>query len=115
MNSRRDRLKRAIALGVPIAFGSDAYASAPGETRAMSSLGVLRSYLDAGMSPMAVIQAATINAARLLQRDGELGFVGPQALADIIAVDGDPIADPPSLAKIRFVMMDGTVVRGPTP
>jgi imidazolonepropionase-like amidohydrolase len=42
-----------------------------------------------------------------------LGFVGPSAKADVIAVQGDPLADVKALGKVTFVMKDGKVYRGP--
>ena len=61
-----DRLTRAIKGGVRIAYGSDEYYNAPGRTRGQSSLLTLQAYQEAGMAPIDVIRAATINAADLL-------------------------------------------------
>ena len=66
---------------------------------------------SAGLSPVQVLQAATLNAARLLNREGRLGVLKPGALADIIAVDGDLEHDIHALEHVRFVMKDGTVYR----
>lgn len=64
-----------------------------------------------GMSPMAAIQSATSRAAEMLDAKGDLGVVAPGAYADIIAVNGDPLAGIEALANVRFVMKDGKVYR----
>jgi imidazolonepropionase-like amidohydrolase len=66
-----------------------------------------------GMSPMQAIQAATIHAAELLNWRDRIGSVEAGKFADIVAVQGDPLADITSLEKVDFVMKDGTVVRRP--
>jgi imidazolonepropionase-like amidohydrolase len=63
------------------------------------------------MSPMDAIQSATSRAAVMLDMEGKIGVVVPGALADIIAVDGDPLRDIKVLEKVDFVMKDGSVFR----
>jgi len=58
---------------------------------------------------LAVLQAATLNASRLLGLEGKIGVIKPKASADIIAVDGDPAGDIHALERVRFVMKQGTV------
>ena len=65
--------------------------------------------VEFGMTPMQAIQSATLRAAELLGQEGELGVVAAGARADIIAVDGDPLADVGVLKNVRFVMKDGAV------
>lgn len=65
---------------------------------------------DHGASAMAAIQAATSAAARLLGLDAEIGTVEPGKRADLVLVDGDPLADLRRLAAPRFVMQGGLVV-----
>jgi imidazolonepropionase-like amidohydrolase len=108
-NAIGDRLRRAIAAGVPIAAGSDNYIDfriPQGE----AAKHVLQAYAEEGMKPLAVLQAATIGAATLLGNT-RLGVVKPGALADIIAIEGDPLSDIKALERVRFVMKDGTVYR----
>src|SRR5580704_12852402 len=107
----RDRLNRAITLGVRIAFGSDEYYDVPGRTRGQASLLPLEAYQNDGMSPLDVIRAATINAAGLIGWGDRLGVIEAGKRADIIAVDGDPLKDVRALEHARFVMKDGVVIR----
>ena len=102
-----DRLTRAIKGGVRIAYGSDEYYNAPGRTRGQSSLLTLQAYQEAGMSPIDVIRAATINAADLLGSADRVGAIEAGKLADIIAVDGDPLKDVKDFQRVRFVMKGG--------
>ncbi len=61
-----------------------------------------------------VLASATTTAARLLQREGELGVLAPGALGDLLVVDGDPLADVTVLARpqesLRHVVQGGRVV-----
>ncbi|HUK87939.1 MAG TPA: amidohydrolase family protein, partial [Terriglobales bacterium] len=57
------------------------------------------------------IRTATSNAAELLDRKGKLGVIAPGAFADIIAVQGDPLADIRVLEHVGFVMKDGSVFK----
>jgi imidazolonepropionase-like amidohydrolase len=59
---------------------------------------------------MAAIQAATSAASRLLGLDAEVGTIEPGRLADVILVEGDPLADLRRLAAPRLVMQGGRVV-----
>ena len=63
------------------------------------------------MTPMGAIQAATVNAADLLGLSAEIGTLEAGKRADIVAVDGDPLADVSVLTSMDFVMRDGRVYR----
>jgi len=65
----------------------------------------------AGMPPLDVIRAITVNAAETLGWQDRIGSVEPGKFADLVAVDGDPLADIIGLERVRFVMKDGQVVR----
>jgi imidazolonepropionase-like amidohydrolase len=108
--SNQDRLRRAVAAGVPIAYGSDEYYDIPGFTRGQASLKTLESYAQSGMTPLQVIQAATINGADLIGAK-HLGSIEKPKAADLIAVTGDPLTDVTLLGKVQFVMLRGRVVR----
>lgn len=107
----RDRLRRAIKAGVPIAAGSDMYYMVQGKTRGQASLTMLRAYSEAGMAPLEIIRAATINAATLLGAEPVLGSLEASKLADIVAVEGDPLKDITELERVRFVMKGGKIVK----
>jgi imidazolonepropionase-like amidohydrolase len=63
------------------------------------------------MSPMDAIKSATSSAANLLEMKGDIGVIAPGAFADIIAVQGDPLANIDALKNAMFVMKDGNVFR----
>jgi imidazolonepropionase-like amidohydrolase len=107
----RERLARAIKAGVRIAAGSDEYYQAPGKTRGQTSLLMFRAYAEAGMPPLEIIRAATVNAAELLGWQNRIGTIEPGRFADIIAVEGDPLKDIAELERVRFVMKGGTVIK----
>ena len=64
-----------------------------------------------GLPPLVAIQAATVNAADLLGWSDRVGTLEPGKFADIVAVDGDPVADVTTLEHVRFVMKGGEVIR----
>ena len=98
--------ERAHAAGVPIAFGTDCGVCPHGDN-AME----FQYMVEAGMSPADALRSATINAARLLRQEDQLGQLRPGFLADVIAVEGDPLNDVGMLMDVRFVMRDGRVYR----
>ena len=103
----RDRLQRAIAAGVTIVAGSDMYIDMQ-RPQGEAAKRVLFAYLEAGMKPAQILQAATINAARLFGNP-RLGAIKAQTFADIIAVEGNPADDFNAIEKVRFVMKNGKV------
>jgi imidazolonepropionase-like amidohydrolase len=66
--------------------------------------------VNAGLTPLRALKAATSVAAELLGRD-DLGVLAPGKLADIVAMPGDPLTDISVTAKVDFVMKDGVVYR----
>jgi imidazolonepropionase-like amidohydrolase len=110
--SNSERLARAVKAGVRIAAGSDEYYNVPGKTRGQASLMMFRAYASAGMTPLEIIRAATINAADLLAGERALfGSLETGKFADIIAVEGDPLKDITELERVRFVMKGGVVIK----
>jgi imidazolonepropionase-like amidohydrolase len=87
------------------------YYMVQGKTRGQASLTMLRAYSEAGMAPLEIIRAATINAATLLGAEPVLGSLEASKLADIVAVEGDPLKDITELERVRFVMKGGKVVK----
>jgi len=106
-----ERLKRAVAAGVPIAAGSDEYYQMGKRTRGESSTLIYESYRDSGMTPWQIIQATTVNDAELLGWQDRIGSIEAGKLADIVAIAGDPTQDVTELEKVKFVMKGGEVVR----
>lgn len=95
---------RAYRAGVKIAFGTDQGVGPHGENA--------REFIymvEAGMPPMKALQSATLEAARLLGVDNDLGTLEPGKLADIVAVPGDPLADISVMTQVHFVMKAGKI------
>jgi imidazolonepropionase-like amidohydrolase len=67
--------------------------------------------VELGMTPMQAIQSATSRAAELLEKKGRLGVIAPGAVADVVAVYGDPLANIKTLENVGFVMKDGKVFK----
>jgi imidazolonepropionase-like amidohydrolase len=111
IDAGRERLARARKFGVPIAAGSDEYFAIPGQTRGQSARLIFHAYADAGMQPLDILRAATVNAADLLGWGDQLGTLEPGKYADLIAVPGDPLADITELDRVGFVMKGGVVAR----
>jgi imidazolonepropionase-like amidohydrolase len=112
LHAGRDRLQRALKAGVPIAAGSDNYIEM-GMPQGVASRRVLFAYIEAGMSPVQVLQAATVNAGRLLRYDDLIGVLKPNAYADIIAVEGNPLDDFSAMERVVWVMKRGTIYKSP--
>ena len=109
--SNNIRLMRAVKAGVRIAAGSDEYYQEPGKTRGEAAKLMFHAYSQAGMTPLQIIQAATVNAAELLAGErAPFGSIEKGKFADIIAVSGDPLKDISVLDKIAFVMKGGSVI-----
>lgn len=101
---------RAHRAGVKIAFGTDSGVSPHGENAREFVYMV-----EAGMTPLAAIQAATVEAAKLLRVQDRLGSLEPGKIADIIAVRGDPLQRIDVMLDVPFVMKDGRVYEMPAP
>ena len=97
---------RAYKTGVKIAFGTDSGVSAHGENWREFVL-----MTGAGMSAMEAIRSATMEAAKLLRIDDRLGSVEIDKIADLVAVEGDPLEDISIMGDVRFVMKEGVVFK----
>ncbi|HYP01573.1 MAG TPA: amidohydrolase family protein [Pyrinomonadaceae bacterium] len=112
MSGSRERLARAIKMGVRISAGSDSYYAEPNQTRGQTSKLMFRAYADSGMTPLEIIRAATVNNAELFAGERALfGAIETGKFADLIAVAGDPLKDITELESVRFVMKGGAVVK----
>jgi imidazolonepropionase-like amidohydrolase len=100
--------RKQLAAGVPIAMGSDV-GPFPHGTQGREFVLMVKY----GMTPLAAIQAGTINGAKLLGWQGQIGELKAGYKADIVAVPGNPLDDISELQKVSFVMKDGTVYRKP--
>lgn len=97
---------KAYKAGVKIAFGTDAGVYKHGRNWLEFVY-----MIEAGMKPMDAIQSATIHAADLLGMKDQLGSIEAGKLADIVAVDGDPLKDAQVFGKVVFVMKDGVIYK----
>jgi imidazolonepropionase-like amidohydrolase len=104
--AQRESFRRATKAGVKMVFGSDAAIYPHGDNGRQFSRMVTY-----GMTPMQAIQAATINSATLLQQQGSLGQIKSGYLADIVAVDGNPINNISLMENVTFVMKDGVIYK----
>ena len=102
----RKNTGKAFAAGVKVAFGTDAAVYPHG-----LNAGEFHVYVQLGMTPLASIQTATINAADLLGPKFQVGSLEPGKFADVIAVDGDPTKDVTILEHVKFVMKSGAVYK----
>ena len=97
---------KAYKAGVKVAFGTDA-----GVFRHGVNALEFQYMIEAGMPPLEAIRAATLNAADLLDQKENLGAIETGKLADLVAVEGDPLQDIKVLQRVRFVMKQGAVVK----
>lgn len=102
----KKNVSHAFQRGVRVAFGTDAGVYPHGlNAREFNSL------VQAGLSPLAAIQAATLNAADLLGWTDKVGSIEPGKWADIVAVDDDPLQDVRKLEGVKFVMKGGQIIK----
>jgi imidazolonepropionase-like amidohydrolase len=103
---QRENFKKAVAMGVPIAFGSDSGVY-PHGLNARQFAYMVRY----GMTPMQAIRSATSDAAKLMQRDQDVGSITPGRYADMIAVEGDPMQDIRVLERVAGVIKGGVELK----
>ncbi len=101
-----DEFRKQLAAGIPIAAGSDV-GPFPHGTQARE----FELMVKYGMTPLAALQAGTLNGAKLLDWEGRIGTLKPGCFADVIAVPGNPLQDIGVLRKVDFVMKGGVVYR----
>jgi imidazolonepropionase-like amidohydrolase len=103
---QRETFRAAHAAGVKMLFGTDAGVYPNGNNALQFA-----TMVQWGMTPIEAIEAATRSAAEALDKTGDVGAIAPGRYGDIIAVDGDPLADVRALQTVAFVMKGGVVVK----
>jgi imidazolonepropionase-like amidohydrolase len=106
--AKRASFKAALAAGVTMCVGGDVGVYPHGDDARELELMV-----EYGMTPLAVMKAATSGNAKLLHWEERVGRVAPGLLADLVAVAGDPTRDIRAARRVTFVMKGGAVVRAP--
>ncbi len=101
----RESLRKAIAAGVKIAFGTDAAVFPHGENAKEFAV-----YVKFGMTPLEALRTATVHAADLLGKD-DRGSIAAGKLADLVAMPGDPLQDITATERVSWVMLGGRVLR----
>jgi len=100
----------AIEEGVNIALGTDQLPAEPNDGTTATAREA-QYYVEAGMTPLQALRSATIEPARMLGADHEIGSLEVGKFADIVAVDKDPSKDITALQNILFVMKGGHTYR----
>jgi imidazolonepropionase-like amidohydrolase len=104
--AQRENFRKAVKSGVKLAYGTDAGVYPHGfNARQFAKM------VEWGLTPMQAIQSATTSAADLLGWADRIGSIAAGRFADLIAVDGDPLADIKALERVKFVMKGGTVYK----
>src|SRR6202043_1162756 len=106
LNYHAQEFRKQVAAGGPVALGSDV-GPFPHGTQAREFVLMVQF----GMTPLAAIQAGTVNGAKLLGWEGQIGVLKAGYLADVIAVSGNPIENVSALKDVTFVMKGGVVYR----
>ncbi len=104
--TQRANFRKAVEAGVKMIYSTDAGVYPHGHNaRQLSRM------VEFGMTPLQALQAATLNSAEALDRGDSIGVLAPGYLADVIAVQGNPLEDISLLESVHFVMRDGVVYK----
>ena len=104
-------LRNAWQLKVPLTFSTDADYWVPGRTRGEVAIAFLETWLAAGIPPVDILRAMTVNGYRVSETERTRGPIRPGFAADLIAVRGDPLQDIDVLRDVRFVLKNGMVFK----
>lgn len=107
--TQRHAWAKCVDAGVRIAFGTDVGIFPHGQNARQ-----LAYHVKWGQTPLQALRSATVDAAQLLGWAGQVGVIAPGAFADLVAVEGDPLADVTLLENVQFVMKGGVVIRDDT-
>ena len=102
-----ETFKKAVKLGVKIAYGTDI----GGYDWSLPQAKDFSYFVSWGLTPIQAMQTATVHAAELLGQVGQIGEIKAGALADIIALKQDPTKNIESLQNIDWIMKDGKVYK----
>ena len=103
---QRQNFRRAVEMGVPLAYGTDAGVYPHGLNARQFAYMV-----KWGMTPAQAIRSATSEAAKVIGREAEVGTLAPGKYADLIAVKGDPLVDVSMLERVQHVIKGGVMVK----
>ncbi len=105
----RANTKKAWDAGLLVVAGSDTGNSGSGVLLGLASQMELQLLVESGLTPTQVLQSATINAARLIGKESELGSVTPGKLADMVILDANPLTDIRNVRTVHRVIKNGVV------
>ena len=106
-DAQRQGFRKAVKLGVNLAYGTDAGVYPHGDNAKQFPYMVRY-----GLTPMQAIQAATINSARMLQQEKNIGSISAGKAADLTAMRCNPIEKIQCTAQVQWVMKDGEIIKG---
>ena len=104
-------LRNAYENGVRLTFSTDADYWVPGKTRGEVAIEFLETWKAAGIPPVDILRAMTINGYRVSETEDRRGPIKPGLAADLIAVRENPLENIDALRDVRFVMKDGVVFK----
>lgn len=102
---QRETFRKAVKAGVPMLFGTDAGVYPHGDNARQFA-----KMVEWGMTPLQAIQAATVSAAKALDKEKDVGAIAVGRFADMVAVTGDPLTNVRLLEKPDAVIKDGAIV-----
>ena len=105
-----ENLRRFVELGGQVALGND-YGGGPGQFELGIPMYEIEMMSKAGMMPMQIIVASTLNAARVSHVENELGTLERGKIADVLVVRGNPLQDLHALANMQMVIHSGVIIR----
>ena len=106
LDNHGQRMFEAHEAGVQLAAGSDAGVTPHGKNAVE-----LEMYVKYGLTPAEAITAATVNAAKLIDMEDKLGTIEVGKIADLVAVEQDPLQDIKALQNVSVVIKDGRIVK----
>ncbi len=105
----RANTKKAWDVGILVVAGSDTGNSGSGVLLGLSTQMEFQILVESGLTPLQVIQAATMNAARMIGQEDELGSIAPGKLADLVILDANPLTDIRNVRTVHRVIRNGEV------